>query len=358
MYAGSMTSRSTRAVLALACGVLLSAHDIARAGTPPADPPQNIVLIGWDGVRRERLHELLADGSLPNLSALIAEGGLTDTQITTGSTQTKPGWTEILTGRSADSLGIESNDVYGPIPKGDTVFEALKRRFHGRIATIFIGGKDSNIGNRGPHEVCINCIHRMPPDYAQDGWWSQEKISSNVRTKCGLPMRWVRREGEPYFHTVQSLDLYKVNLGPADSVGPQALAALDRYRGSRFIAFFHFQDPDEQGHRHNDGSKEYADAIRLADRWLGLIRDRLKADGLSGRTAVFVTTDHGFDADERYHECAPDTFLATNVSRPLRAGDRKDVTPTLLDAIGVDPAEVKPAMDGRSLFVPREASPR
>jgi hypothetical protein len=354
-----MKTTAKRSAAALVCAALFAAPTAlpARAAEPPAGTFDNAVLVGWDGVRRERLQEQLAAGNLPNLRRLIDAGGMTDTQVTTGSTQTKPGWAEILTGRSADGMGIESNDVYRPVPEGFTIFEALKKRLRGRVATIFIGGKDSNIGSRGPHEICVNCIHRMPPDYAQDEWWSREKISPITRTKCDLPVRWVRREGEPYFHTVKSLDLYKTAVGPADVVGAEALAALDRYRGGRFFAFIHFEDPDEQGHRHKESSPEYAEAIRTADRWLGLILDRLKADGVDGRTAVFVTTDHGFDPDERYHECAPDTFLATGVKRPLRAGDRKDVTPTILEALGVDPSDVRPPLEGRSLFVGEPKKP-
>ncbi len=332
--------------------VLLTAPARAAAPTRAYD---SALLVGWDGVRRERLQELLDQGALPNLRALIARGGMVPTQVTTGSTQTKPGWAEILTGRSADAMGIESNSVYRPVPRGATIFEILQRlrRWRGGIATIFIGGKDSNIGSRGPHEICVNCIHRMPPDYAQDQWWDRAKIAPITKTKCGLPMRWVRREGEPYFYTAKVLDDYETALGGADAVGPRALAALDRVRGRRFIAFIHFEDPDEQGHRHNEGSPQYDDAIRLADAWLGRLVERLRVDGLSERTAVFVTTDHAFDATQRYHECAPDTFLATGVPRPMRPGDRKDVTPTILDALGYDPAALRPRLDGRSLFTDR-----
>ena len=120
--------------------------------------------------------------------------------------------------------------------------------------------------------------------------------------------------------------------------------------GSRFFAFIHFEEPDEQGHVYKEGSQQYQDAIRAADRWLGSLVAQLKELGLYDRTAVFVVSDHGFDLGRRSHRRAPYTFLATDIPGRLRSGDRKDVTPTILEVLGVDPASVLPPLDGRALW--------
>jgi len=42
-------------------------------------------------------------------------------------------------------------------------------------------------------------------------------------------------------------------------------------------------------------SQEYNDALIFLDAWLGRMVARLKADGIYDHTAVYVTSDHGFD---------------------------------------------------------------
>jgi len=343
----------TRAHLSF-CLILLCARAAAAgpAGAPAAlrssRTVENAVLIGWDGANRPEVRDLLAAGELPNLSRLVAAGAMTDTSVTTGATETKPGWTEILTGRNAELLGIKDNLIYRPIPPGYTIFDVLKARIPG-IKTVFLAGKDNNVSFRGPHEICVNCITRMPPDFAKTYWWDKSRILAKTRTYNGSPRRWESRAGEPYLNAVKSLDIHKTNLGPADRVGKAALSALERCRGARFFAFIQFEEPDEQGHVYKDGSPQYQDALRAADRWLGTLLAKLKDLGLSDRTAVFVASDHGFDPGLRSHRSAPYTFLAVDLPGRLRAGDRKDVTPTILDVLGVAPESVRPPLDGRSL---------
>lgn len=309
---------------------------------------ENVMLVGWDGSLRQDVEVLLSSGQLPHLSALAAEGGMTATEVTTGATETKPGWAEILTGRSADEMGIEGNDVYKPVPAGSTVLELLKSRAAG-TKTVFLTAKIDNLGARGPHRFCLNCVTRMPPGFEKTFAWDETRILPQTRTFGNLPRRWAPREGEPYYLTRKSLDVYRCELGPADNVGKAALEELDRYGQGRFAVFFHFEDPDEQGHLHGENSPEYSQALRDVDAWLGKLVEKLKALGVYDKTAIFVTTDHGFDRGQRSHRFAPDTFLVTNVHRPLRTGDRKDVTPTILDALG-GPAPSAKEVLGRTLF--------
>ncbi|MCX5796084.1 MAG: alkaline phosphatase family protein [Elusimicrobia bacterium] len=331
------------------CIIVLCAGAPAALGSTRT--VENAVLIGWDGAQRSEVLEMLAAGELPNLGRLVAAGGMTDTLVTTGATETKPGWAEILTGRNAELMGIKDNVIYRPIPPGYTIFELLKARIPG-IKTVFLAGKGNNVAARGPHEVCVNCVTRMPPDFAKTHWWNKDEILAKTRTYDGSPRRWESRAGEPYFNAAKSLDIHKINLEAADRVGKAALSALKRCRGSRFFAFIHFEEPDEQGHVFKDGSPEYKDAIRAEDRWLGRLMAKLKELGLDDRTAVFVVSDHGFDPGLNSHRKAPYTFLAVDRPGRLRAGDRKDVTPTILETLGVAPESVLPPLDGRSLREP------
>ncbi|MFH1619538.1 MAG: alkaline phosphatase family protein [bacterium] len=317
----------------------------------PGTGIRNVVLIGWDGCQRSHMEDLLRAGSLPNLKKLIDEGGYVHTRVTTGATVTKPGWAEILTGYSAERLKITSNRNFAPIPRGYTVFERFKDISYGKMAVIFIGGKINNIGHRGPHKICKNCITRDPITHLKTFHWDENAPQvRSVPTAGGGPQRWVPREGEPYFNVHPVLDCHKTALGSAEHVGPEALSALESFKGRPFFAFFHFEEPDEQGHVYGENSREYSEAIRTADVWLGRIVAKLRRSGIYETTAVFVVSDHGMDEDGNEHFNAPETFLVTNLKKKLRSGDRKDVTPTLLQSLGINADKFRPRLEGRSLI--------
>ncbi len=311
---------------------------------------ENIILIALDGIQRNHLMELLSGRQLPNLEKLISEGSLVYTEVTTGKTETKPGWAEILTGYSAIRLGIPSNKVYGPIPEGYTIFERLKKHFgRDNIVTIFIGGKTDNIGSRGPHEICDNCVWRDPVTRRETLAWDKQLCKAS--TKNGEPQRWIFREGEPYFNSKKVTDFHLTGLGAAENVGQEALRILNKYHNKPFFAFFHFEEPDEQGHVYGENSLEYSEGLEAADYWLGAIIKKLKDLHIYEKTTIFVTSDHGMDEGGFQHYQAPYTFLATNSKRKLKDGDRKDITPTILDEYAIDLGSIKPPLDGRSLFI-------
>ncbi|OGP50415.1 MAG: hypothetical protein A2Y79_05825 [Deltaproteobacteria bacterium RBG_13_43_22] len=113
---------------------------------------KNIVVIGWDGAERNRTKELLKKGELPNLSALIKEGKLLDIDVVTGATDTKAGWTQLLTGYVPEKTGVYNNGRYEPILEGYTVFERLEKFFGpDHIDTIAVIGKKGHVDNNAPY---------------------------------------------------------------------------------------------------------------------------------------------------------------------------------------------------------------
>ncbi len=69
------------------------------------------------------------------------------------------------------------------------------------------------------------------------------------------------------------------------------------------------------------------------------------------KTTIFITSDHGMDKGGLDHYNAPYMFLATNSKRKLKDGDRKDITPTILDEYAIDLSSISPHLDGKSLFI-------
>ncbi|MFZ5784955.1 MAG: alkaline phosphatase family protein [Acidobacteriota bacterium] len=286
----------------------------ARAAAGPWD---HVLIVGWDGVQRDHLHECLArrlpgcEQGLPNLEALSG-GRVFDLVVTSAYTETKPGWVEILTGLDARPLGIESNRSYRPVPEGFSLFERLERHLgEGAVTSLFIAGKGENLGGR-----------------------------------CDVYPQ------EPWCITAGRVDFFRNNLGGNDAVGAVALARLEASRGAEhLVAFVHFEDPDHTGHQSGENSAAYTSRLLDDDRWLGLLVDKLHEVRLLARTLVYVVTDHGFDEGRKSHLNAPFGFVAGNDPGILRAADRKDITPTVLKRFGAPLGAVGfvPAVEGRPL---------
>lgn len=104
---------------------------------------KNVLLIGWDGVQRNHLFELLNNGSLPNLQSIINDGKIVNVTVSDHRTDTKSGWTQILTGYRWWRTGV-FNNVYWfhSIPRGYTVLERVESYFgKDNVATGHITGK-------------------------------------------------------------------------------------------------------------------------------------------------------------------------------------------------------------------------
>ena len=296
-------------VFALGCLAQTSSPTTSPAASVAA-PPRNVILIGWDGAQRNHVKESLGRGELPNLKKLSSEGALVAIDIYR-VTDTKAGWTQILTGYEPEVTGVFSNSRYQPIPAGYTVFERLEQFFGAQgIVTAAVIGKKANLG--------------ADPD-------------------------------EPYYYTKNSMDVFINGLVDDEKVGSKALELLEQYKDRPFFFFIHFAEVDARGHAFGENSKEYNDALISADTWLGSIVQKLKELNLYDKTLVYVTPDHGFDEGLQSHTDAPYVFLATNDPMVIRRGQRADITPTILDRFGLDFSKIEPPLDGHPLTRPYEA---
>jgi len=260
------------------------------------------ILISWDGVQRAHLLDLLVQGRLPVLANMIAAGSYIPLRVTDHSTDTKAGHSEMLTGLGPDATGVYSNARYRAIPSGLTLFERLKESLGAEgIATAAVTGKTTNL----------------------------REILANAGS---------------------AIDISSIESADADAVGARALTVLDAYKAVPFFAFFHFRDPDHAGHGSGENSRPYEEAIIACDEWLGRILASLETLGMSGRTVVYVATDHGFDEGAKTHFKAPEVWLVSEdpVADPIVGeGDQKDVAPTVLARFGIDGTSLEPPLPGR-----------
>jgi len=337
-----MALTKSGAVLAFVALALLAAliPGTAEFGAhKSARPKTSVLLVGWDGAEGPLVQLMMESGQLPNLARLAAKGGYADMTVDEGRTQTKPGWSQILTGYDTTTIGVTSNADYQPIPSGLTVFEKLRSKYGDGIQVLFISGKDNNLGARGPHYLCTNCVHRYE-NRSKTDWWEDNTTAPFTGSERVMELR----KGEPYYNAVAAVDEYESGLGGCQNVAATALRWLGNESGP-FFAFVHFEEPDEQGHQYGEGSKEYADALKKDDYWLGQLVSKAEERNGRGATVVIVTSDHGFDEAGFDHKDAPHTFLAANI-KIAAEGTRRDVAPTILAIYGI---ESTPQMHGKSM---------
>lgn len=299
-----------------------------------ATTPKYVLLIGWDGAQRNHVNECLSRSELPNLQALIGEGSKTDVDIT-GTTDTKAGWTQILTGYFPEVTGVYSNSKYQAIPAGLSIFERLEKYYgDDNIFTAAVIGKKDHVDNSPPQKIAYKT-----GDNLQGG---------TVLTERGK--QYLQIPAKPYYYTSQNMDSWENGLVQNNTVGQHAVDLLSRHKGELCFYFIHFAEVDTNGHAYGENSNEYNDALISCDYWLGKIVAILKELGMYDNTLIYVTADHGFNEGLKNHSNAPNVFLVTNDSHAMASGWRQDITPTIMDRLGISLNELQPILGGKSLY--------
>jgi hypothetical protein len=379
----------------LAIGLLATA---AFAQSGREGPPRNVILIGWDGAQRAHLQECLARGELPTIKALAEEGALVDIDVITGATDTKAGWTQILTGYHPEVTGVYNNSRYRDVSEGLSIFERLKKHFGPDFVCVAVIGKREHCGEiRAPFKKQLTeeeaqqfleeqkraqekqrAAQKLKAAQAagqagtqvqaekpkQAGQVVKQRAEKKQQAQPGAGRQIVGRiveeggvkylvfEGSPYYTMHKACDVWEYGLMEDEKVGSLAIQLIEKYKDRPFFFFVHFASVDHLGHRFGENSKEYNDALISNDAWTGRIVQKLKELGLYDKTLVYVTADHGFDEDKTSHSYAPYVFLATNDPLVKRAGMRHDIAPTILDRFGVDLSKLQPPLDGEPLTKP------
>ena len=322
---------------------------VSATAFKPSTPPRqrSAILISWDGALREHVNDCLKRNQMPNLAQLIKEGRMVDIEVSGHVTDTKAGHAQMLTGYDSDFTGVFSNTRFRPIPRGISVFERLQQ-FAGKkeIATIMVTGKAMGLGPGAPRMPAETEAQAPTSDEPSEGEEKQARRAEKVRLAGEQNLL-----GQPFYLVKGSLTAWDGDR-PRDArgVGQKALAVIDKYGPKgRFFLFVHFGDGDANGHQYGENSQEYNDALISLDAWLGRMVAQLQSDKLYDRTAVYVTADHGFDVGTTHHAKATHIFLATNDPLVTSAGEQRDITPTILQALGVDITAITPALPGKSL---------
>lgn len=355
-----------RAILVLS---ILSLMPVVPPTIAAVDRPKNIILFGWDGAQRNHVTESLSRRELPNLQKLIDEGTFVEIDIE-GKTDTKAGWSQILSGYYPEVTGIYSNDQYQPIPKGLSIFERLKAHFGpDRFITVAVIADSNNVGTAGPKKTRL----REEDSDSQTSATTVEgktKVSNQARQanaeKKKQPLggiviekniRYLVIPGQPFYFTKDSMDLFENGLSENKKVAARVIELLEKYKDKPFFFFINFDEVDRAGRMHGENSKEYNDAMISNDFWTGRIISKVRELGLADKTQFYITSAYGFNEGETEHSFAPYVFLATDNKKVNRNGRRQDLAPTIMEAFGLSLDGLKPALDGISLTQPDNRTP-
>jgi len=348
----------------IVCLLLIGSLFIAIGRATAVERPQNVILFGWDGAQRDHVNEALARGELPTLKKLSQEGSYVKIDVE-GTTDTKAGWSQILSGYYPEVTGVYSNSRFQPVPEGLSIFERLEKQLGAdKFVTVAVIGKKAHCGANDPPQKI-----RLDNEGAEKDAAAKKKKRADGKPDPGAgkqPQGKIVEEngvkyrlipGQPYYNMSKAVDVWEFGLTQDEKVGTRAMELLEKYKDKPFFFFVHFAEVDHSGHQQGENSKEYNDALISNDTWTGRIIDKVKALGLEGKTRLYITADHGFNEDGKGHSFAPYVFLATNDKQVSRDGRRQDVAPTILEAFGLELEKIEPKLDGVSLTKPDNRGP-
>jgi arylsulfatase A-like enzyme/Tfp pilus assembly protein PilF len=294
------------------------------AARRPAPSDLNVVVVTLDTLRADRLGCYGFRGvETPNIDAVAAEGVLFE-QATATAPMTLPSHASVFTGLIPPHHGVRDNGGFFVEETATTLAERLK----------------------------------------DAGWTTGAFVGAWV-----LDSKWGLGQGFDHYADRFDLSKYKVvNLGTVQKRGDEvmdlALAWLEGVKSKRFFAWIHLYDPHTpyeppEPFLSRYPGQPYVGEVAYTDHVVGRLVAWLKGAAAWDRTLLVLLADHGESLGE--HGENSHTFFVYDATQhvplivrtPWRDRGRSraqvstaDVTPTVLDLVGLPP---QPGVDGRSL---------
>jgi phosphonoacetate hydrolase len=240
----------------------------------------------WDGMRPD----LVGPELTPNLTALAAQGTIFDNSHAIIPTVTRCNAATMATGAVPAVHGLPANALFAP--KADA-------------ALISIGEEDTVQRIQAAYGVFAA---PTIADLVHEAGGRTAIVSSGTRG-CAQMLHPRRRErGDLILHPTLSdaaeLGMAAARLGPLPEAAvpdhgrnhwlTRAAAEIVLTEQRPDVLIFWHDDPDKSQHLYGFGHPRALDAIRDADRHLGMLLDALDASGLREETLVAVASDHGY----------------------------------------------------------------
>ncbi len=303
-------------------GLLIAVPLLLFAGCGGGDSRPSILLVTIDTLRYDAVGcNGGVDADTPRIDGLAAEG-VRFTRAQTNCPLTLPSHTTILTGLLPPQHGFRDNDPPAPLPPPEhRSFKTLAERL------------------------------------AASGYATGAFVSASVlAARTGLAYGFDRYEG-PNEGVAGELT-YAEQRG--DATAAAAKSWLETIRRRPFFLWVHFfdpHDPYEPPTAFRTGAQAgsraaYLSEVSYADACVGMLLDALRENGVAENTLVILTSDHGEGLSEHGEPTHGYLLNETTLRVPLimrwpghlDAGEIRrelvglvDLTPTLLDAAGIEP---------------------
>jgi Sulfatase/Type I phosphodiesterase / nucleotide pyrophosphatase len=215
---------------------------------------ENVVIIVVDGPRNSECWDAGASSIAPNLHALKSQGVFFSNFTNDGDTRTVPGHAAITTGvyENLDNTGLD-------VPKNPSIFQCWSKRYEASENDAWI------IASKDKLESLGNCtLHSWKDSYLP-------------KTHCGV-------DGAGQLSGYQDDSLTVV----------QGLGILATHHPR--MTLFNLREPDFSGHTGNWDA--YIAGMMKSDEYVQQIIDFIESDPFySGKTTIFITSDHGRHLD-------------------------------------------------------------
>jgi arylsulfatase A len=236
-------------------------------------PPERIVLVVIDTLRRDAVGCYGGSIATPHLDALAARGRAVPGVIS-AYFQTSSSMAALFTGRTPS---LETGDPARSLPWTGETWCGLAR-----------------FGS--PGAACIpTSLPTLPQQIHDAGYWTIGVLSNELlHAPSGFERGFddlVELGGpavEPGVPPWKARAWRRVDLA--------ATAAVARRLGDRFFLYVHYMD----AHDHPSRGDEYADGVRAADEGVGALLDYLEEHRLLDGSVVVVTSDHGEELGESH----------------------------------------------------------
>jgi arylsulfatase A-like enzyme len=274
------------AIAATSASAVVLAGILACDGMPrqrSAGPPERLILILVDTLRRDYLSCYGSANPTPNIDAL-AERGQLYSNFTASFHQTSMSMGALFTGRTPS---LEFNRVERTLFWNSSSWCGLNR-----------------FAKKGEEDSCIPpSVPTLAESVRDAGYWTIGIASNQFLYEPSGFSRgfddWVEVGKKPE----ETGALARLKLPDASKtrffalVNRAAVEAVDRGPRDRFFLYVHYMDVHDYGSR---GSERYAKAVTSVDWAIGDLLEELDGRKLLDGAVVIVTSDHGERLSERH----------------------------------------------------------
>jgi arylsulfatase A-like enzyme len=264
----------------------------------PEPPPERIVLVLVDTLRRDHVGAYGASAPTPHIDALARAGTVFENAVSSFHA-TSMSMGALFTGLTPS---LESGRADAALDWTQQSWCGLARFAHSDTASCLPAGlrtlgevmREAGYATIG---VTPHALTQRPLGFDR-GFEDWEEIKVGARGMLAF-----RPEKRPQFAALRSGD--RVNRAVAE--------VLDRRRSDRFFLYVHYLD----AHDWNLAGVPYAEAVAAADRAVGGLRELLESRGLWRGTAVVLTSDHGEALGEEHFQPASPRHAGNPAFEPV-----------------------------------------